>query len=304
MHVGWSLAFPGAGQGVLGGRALMLAFAVAGLLAALAVTWTVWAIFVALGLRVVSALHASERLRKFDEDDENGRLPIYASVIGVAGIVYFWIAAERFHIPGSSMMPTIAIDDTVYIERITTLWSPPQRGEVIVFMHPCEKTSHIKRVVGVAGDTVEVRCSKLYVNGRAVATELVESTCTYVDHVSNDQRYTRECSRHRETLGGHTFETLQLRDPRASTKDFPSLDRIERTCTGKQPTGKIVETKHGATPCEPQLHYVVPAGALFVLGDNRANSSDSRYWGLLPVENVTGRAIGVAWPLANAGMVH
>lgn len=266
MHVGWTLALPGAGQGAAGRRGLMLAWAALGVVAAGALTWTVWALYAAVALRIASAGDAAFRLRRH-AGDEDRRQPIYASAIGAAGILYFLFATERYEIPGESMMPTIAIGDTVYIEKLTTSWSTPKHGEVIVFVHPCERRSHIKRVAAVGGDTVEIRCGKLYVNGALVR----ETHAT----IAADER-----------------------------KDFPSLDGIVRSCRGGGPAGEIVATKSPAAPCERQLHFVVPADTLFVLGDNRAASSDSRFWGVVPLANVTGRAIGIAWPPSHAGELH
>lgn len=277
MHVAWTLAFPGAGQGAAGKRAWMVAWAAVALVVAVAVTLTVWAIYAAVAIHIASAVDAAVRLRRAKEEEDRN-LPLYASVIGVVGFVYFQFATDRFAIPAGSMLPTIAIGDTVYIEKVTILWSLPERGEVIVFEHPCEGRAHIKRVIAVAGDSVETRCGALYVNKQRVSK-------------AGD----------RETLDGHTYATL----PDGSAKDFPSLDGIVRSCPGKPhlPAGHTIASKVGAPPCEPQLEYIVPDATVFVMGDNRASSNDSRNWGVVPLANVKGRAIGVAWPPSHAGAV-
>lgn len=263
MHVGWTLAFPGAGQGAAGKRGMALVWAIGALAAAVAITWTIWAMYGVVVIHLASALDAGVRLRGVAREREDRNWPLYASLAGVAGFLYFQLATDRYGIPAPSMLPAIAIGDTVYIETVSKRWSAPRRGEVIVFDHPCEHRAHIKRVIGVAGDTVETRCGNLYVNGKLVA-----------------------------------YDTL----PDGHDKDFPSLDRVQRSCPGKtnQATGKLVETKPAGERCALQLHYVVPPGSLFVMGDNRAASNDSRNWGALPLENVTGRAIGIAWPLGHA----
>ena len=59
----------------------------------------------------------------------------------------------------------------------------------------------------------------------------------------------------------------------------------------EQKPGEIVETKRGAGACELQLHYVVPEGHVFAMGDNRSNSRDSRIFGAVPIENIKGKAL-------------
>ena len=252
MYVGWTLACPGAGQGAIGRRASAMVWAVAGLAAAVAITWTIWAAVAAIAVRVASAAEAAMRLRRAEAEDKNW--PLYASLVGVAGFVFFQFTTDRYEIPSDSMTPTIAVGDTVLV---TTLAKGPAHGDVIVFAHPCDGITHIKRAVAVAGDTVEVRCGMLYVNG---ATS--------------------------ERAGD-------------GAKDFPSLDGMVRSCAGRPALGKIVETPR-TSECGPQRHLVVPAGTVFMLGDNRATSIDSRAWGVVPVENVKGRGLGVVWPLSHA----
>ncbi len=326
MHVAWTFACPGAGQGVVGKRGLTIAWAVAGVATLLAFTWIVWALHAAVVVRLASAGDAFGRLRKRPAGAaEHPNLPLLASAIGVLGFLYLQFATDRLRIPASSMMPTIAIDDQVYVDKVTKFWSPPRRGEVIVFAQPCQPAiSYIKRVIAVGDDTVEVRCNQVYVNGKPVPTTLVERACTYVDTTGDDRPHTTTCSRYRETLDGHTYDTFHdgergERDAAkdralGDRKDFPSTDRIVRTCGGQietggsrrqpQPVGEIVETRPGARACEPQLHLVVPPGTLFVMGDNRSNSNDSRYWGVVPLDHVIGRAIGVVLPIAHTASLR
>ena len=156
MHVGWTLLCPGAGQGAAGKRTRMIAWAAASLLAAVAFAWVVWALYVAVAIHIASAIDAA---RYRETSDKN--LPLYASLAGVAAFVFFQFATDRYFVPSDSMMPTIAPGDTIYASKLAS-W---QRGDVVVFTHPCEGTTHVKRIAAVAGDTIEVRCGKLFVNG-------------------------------------------------------------------------------------------------------------------------------------------
>jgi signal peptidase I len=213
--------------------------------------------------------------------------------IGVAGIALANFAIEGFEIPSSSMVPTLAIEDQVYVDRLSIRWKKPERGEVIVFMQPCAKRPYVKRVIATAGDTVEVRCGVVHVNGKAAA------------------RVEQGAGRYRETLDGHSY--LVIAD---DTHDFPAHDvMIAPSCVagnfydtpvGGQAQGKLVETKSraSASTCELQVHFVVPPKSLFVLGDNRRNANDSRYWGVVPQQALIGRVIGVYSPWSRFGAIQ
>jgi signal peptidase I len=230
---------------------------------------------------------------------------------------------QVFQIPSSSMYPTLMIGDHLFVNKfIYGLDIPfsddklfarsPKRGEVIVFAQPCiPDRDYIKRVVAIAGDTVEVRCNRLYINGKLVPEEKIDDqTCRYDNRDGTDgEWHEMKCTRYRETLGGITYDTFhdESRPSKDALKvgddrlDFPSLrDRTDRNCATEiggsglpapnQKPGTIVDAKSGDA-CDLQVHYVVPAGHVFAMGDNRSQSNDSRFWGSVPLENIRGKAM-------------
>jgi signal peptidase I len=238
---------------------------------------------------------------------------------------------EAFKIPSSSMYPTLEIGDHIFVNKfiygLRIPWTStkflefrgPRRGEVIVFMQPCEpERDYIKRVVATAGDTVEVRCGVLYVNGTAVPAELLDANTSYEDNDLGEWR-SRPVSRYRETAGDHSYETFHDATHAAGPphvedhSDFPRGSYPPSCATGSQngrpadnqATGELVESN--PTPkdaCTPHMHYVVPAGHVFAMGDNRDNSNDSRFWGSVPLDNVKGKALFIwlsykEWSLTN-----
>jgi signal peptidase I len=188
---------------------------------------------------------------------------------------------EPFKIPSGSMIPTLHIGDLILVNKFhygirlpvantkLTEGTPVQRGDVMVFRYPPKPSvDYIKRVVGLPGDEVAYLNKSLTINGKAVPTEVLpdffdESTMRYHKH-------------RRETLGAKPHQTLQDDDRPAFV---PGADQF----AGRENCNYTVE---GVT-CK------VPAGHYFMMGDNRDNSLDSRYFGFVPDGNIVGKAFFV-----------
>ena len=185
---------------------------------------------------------------------------------------------EPFRIPSGSMLPTLQNGDFILVNkyqygvRLPVLnkkvigLSDPQAGDVLVFRYPVDPSiDYIKRVVGVPGDTVRYANKQLYINGKAIEnTELGQ----YFE--PDRAAYTTEYA---EQLGQENHHILLNKQFNQDYMPITRFPYFENCRYGRQ----IVEC-------------VVPEGHYFVMGDNRDNSLDSRYWGFVPDENVVGRA--------------
>jgi signal peptidase I len=326
---------PGFVQGLSSRTRAMLIGHAAWLIAVIVALFTTWGLVLLGAVMIGSVADAYLGLRRRSRSTTQSEfVPATApprwnglmggmSVVGtvVAAIVVNLLAFRLYNIPSSNMEPTLTVGDRIYAN---TLRRTPGRGDVIVFAQPCTpERDYIKRVIAVGGDTIEIRCTRVYINGTAIEEQLVDEAATHQDRdESLGEWFTRDVSRYRESHGGHTYETFHDRERPArdrsraqasdepDRKDFPSVvlrhcGNLEYDMGGvaeAQPTGKIVETVAApASPCELHRHFVVPEDTLFVMGDNRDNSNDSRFWGVVPVENVRGTLVGVWYPFGRFG---
>jgi signal peptidase I len=178
---------------------------------------------------------------------------------------------EAVYIPSGSMIPTLQIGDYVIVEKwaygarlpftptAQASWSSPKRGDIVVLLAPPGNPRDddlIKRVVAVAGDTVELREGHLVVNGEAVPRERVPGACTYWNRPESGPWRQEPCVDHVEPLGPHRYHTF---------------------CTPWLPCGDVEKQD-------------VPEGTVWLAGDHRDHSADSRVFGPVPVGRIKGRA--------------
>ncbi len=205
-----------------------------------------------------------------------GLFPVIIAVFVLRSFLF-----EPFKIPSGSMIPTLLVGDLILVNKFTyglrlpvlntkiTAGTPPQRGDVMVFRYPPKPSlDYIKRVVGVPGDTVAYLNKRLTINGQV---QPVSAVPEFFDE--DAMRYFKQFE---ETLNGHKHRMLNDDDRPAFV---PGADQF----AGREACSYTVE---GVT-CK------VPAGHYFMMGDNRDNSLDSRYWGFVPEENIVGKAIFV-----------
>ena len=226
-----------------------------------------------------------------DSFGEFVRTIIYALLIalGIRTVAY-----EPFNIPSESMLPTLMVGDYLFVSKYAygysrhslpfslplfsgrVLASDVERGDVVVFKLPRDgRTDYIKRIVGLPGDSVQLRSGLLYINGEAVRRERIE------DFVFRETPNTncRDWSQYRvtEADGSVSCRYPQFRETLPNGVSYLTLD---------------LDNRHAY---DTTRIYKVPDGQYFVMGDNRDNSLDSRRpmsvgVGSVPAENLVGRA--------------
>jgi signal peptidase I len=195
---------------------------------------------------------------------------------------------EPFRIPSGSMVPTLEIGDNIVVTKFSYGFrlpltripvgeiEVPERGDVVVFVFPGQDTGvkhwvdlpvppfatmdYVKRVVGVPGDVVEMRDQVLYVNGTAQERKFVDEY-GFVDDTCRE----KTTKLYQESFGDRPHEILYDKRYTMTSKAFGPI--------------------------------TVPDGEIFVMGDNRDNSYDSRAWSTVPIRNIKGKAqfIWLSW---------
>ncbi|WJY16139.1 signal peptidase I [Pectobacteriaceae bacterium CE90] len=264
-----------------------------------------------------------------------GWIETCVSVFPVLALVFIVrsFILEPFQIPSGSMMPTLLIGDFILVEKFaygikdpitqTTLIETghPKRGDIAVFKYPRDpRLDYIKRVIGLPGDrvsydpitkqvTVQPACSGQQHCDKALAI-------TYSDVQPSNFVQTFNSTGHEVSSGFYQIPVGESSDGiRMNTRE-ETLGKVTHhilTVPGAQDQlGLYYQQPH-----QPLGTWVVPAGHYFMMGDNRDDSADSRYWGFVPEKNLVGKATAIwmsfekqegEWPtgvrLSRIGGIH
>ncbi len=157
---------------------------------------------------------------------------------------------QAYNIPSGSMKPTLLVGDFILVNKLVYKLSEPQRGDIVVFKWPVNpQIDFIKRIIGMPGDTIEVKGEKVFINGKEVPLRFISK----IQEDGTDKLI------YEEILPNGVRHKIAL-------YEYPFIPRKDA------------------------YYAKIPEGYYFVMGDNRDNSEDSRYWGLLPRENIVGKA--------------
>ncbi len=236
--------------------------------------------------------------------------------------------AQAFYIPSESMESTLLVKDRLIVDKLSYRFVPINRHDVVVFEAPPNATSEhkegidfIKRLIGEPGDTIQVKEAKLTIDGEEKSESTGEDAHSYLrqqlslvtddsikffpDHILINGKISMTPEEIASKLGragakivitpGQTLRNGEVQNEPYTREDpsynFPSLP-------GSDNGSFRVDNP------ESNGSYKVPAGDVFMMGDNRNRSADSHIWGPLDKTRIVGKARLVFWPLNRIGVIR
>lgn len=241
---------------------------------------------------------------------ENGAsvFPVLLLIFVVRSFIY-----EPFQIPSASMMPTLLIGDFILVEKYaygikdpitqTTLIKTgyPKRGDIVVFKYPLNpKLDYIKRVIGLPGDriTYDLMNKRVAVQPSCDDDQSCDKMLTVTYNCMQPNDFVQPFSRSGVNEASNDFYQIPLNDNMPQNGihlcgSQETLSNLTHSILRESGTRDWMMAYY-QQPGKPLAEWVVPVGHYFMLGDNRDNSADSRYWGFVPEKNLVGKAT-VIW---------
>jgi signal peptidase I len=188
---------------------------------------------------------------------------------------------EPFYIPSASMEPSVRRGDRIWADKrynCPGCKAGVHRGDIAVFAYPNDRSvRYIKRVIGLPGDQIQLKDRQVWVNGQALQGSTALSTAPSAAGATTGGM---------EAIDGRTWQ-VQWLEPAVSAK--PAGVNPAAAITAPPPT-VLPPLNRAQTVAATELKLTVPDGQVFVLGDDRVNSSDSRNFGTVPMQDILGRA--------------
>lgn len=227
------------------------------------------------------------------QDESWGSLATFIVKLAIIVLIFRSFIFSPFSIPSESMLPRLWNGDYLLAakwpygfsryslpfnlplipERVMA--GQPERGDIVIFKHPVDGTDYIKRVIGLPGDTIEMRDGQVILNSTPIPKQRIAD---FVIPVSPNTDCAWAAVREDDDNGGSQCRYARFRETLPSGKTYDVLD-------------------FGSTSADNYGPIIVPEGRMFVMGDNRDNSQDSRFpaapaggVGLVPQDNLVGRA--------------